>query len=277
MRQLGAALARWLIIQDVTEDICGASVVTTWLRGKQATKALDIFESIAPPRRGPSSAPAPDVVVAEVISSAPPIVDSSSPAPSPTHELAETIDSTDVQAGIETERPEAAPTKEKLEEDGAQHTDEAAVGRDKPAAAPADEAPQDESAAAEAVAEPKRKRSAIGRLLTWVLLLGLLGAAAWAWHQHHARLGLPPPPWVIPPADPATPETAPPTGRAEPPAAPTLLPDPDPTPALSVEVPTTTDDADADPAASASASAAPTPKPPPRRWRRPSRPVDIYE
>jgi serine/threonine-protein kinase len=47
MRDLGAALAEWLLDQDVFEDVCGASLEATWLEVGSA----DAFASLPPPRR----------------------------------------------------------------------------------------------------------------------------------------------------------------------------------------------------------------------------------
>ncbi|MBW2454078.1 MAG: protein kinase [Deltaproteobacteria bacterium] len=283
MRQVGAALARWLIVQDVTEDICGASVVTTWLRGKKPMKAMDIFESIAPPRRGPSSQPAPEISVRATDMDSEIHAEEHSPEPSPVSTKAAPVaaedDAVDVQAGMETDRPRATPSEPRYREDTEPGTDDAAAEQDEPdepdgAASSGEEGPKPAAGSGDAAAKGKPKRSVAGRLFIWVVLLALLAAGAWAWQEHHAKLGLPPPPWMTPAAEPDAADPATPPEQIEPQSAPTLLPDVDPTPVLSadvppVELPSLGDSAD--PAASAAA------KPPPRRWRKPARPVDIYE
>ncbi len=277
MRQLGAALARWLIVQDVTEDICGASVVTTWLRGKKPMKAMDIFESIAPPDRGPSSRPAPEISARETTMGDQSALAESSPTPSPAKvngaSAAVPDGAVDVEAGVETERPQAPSAEPRYREDTAPGTEEAAAEPDEPAET--EPISEDHPATpTDTAAAPTPKRSVAGRLFTWLLLLAVLAAAAWAWQEHHARLGVPPPPWMTPATEPAPPEPSPLPDPIDPPSAPTLLPDVDPTPMLSAEVPPL-EVPSLEASAAPSASAAP--KPPPRRWRRPARPVDIYE
>lgn len=49
MRELGAELAHWLLERDVTEDVCGTALDTTWLDDRPAKKAYDAFGSIPPP------------------------------------------------------------------------------------------------------------------------------------------------------------------------------------------------------------------------------------
>ncbi len=273
MRQLGAALARWLIVQDVTEDICGASVVTTWLRGKQSAKAIDIFESMTPPRPAPDSGPPPAIAVRETSMGDEAVPDEPSSEPRPTAAAARPSDDEESLAASKP-APRAdhdKPVAGDEAQDGATPEPEASTAAAE-AAGPASDAAR----------KPVRQRSAAGRLLTWVLLLALVAAAGWAAYQRRDELGLPPMPWAEPPGDGVDDGTAVPTGASELPTAPLTTSDSKPAPAAAAtgeEEPATVDE-DAGPAASASASAtasasaAPsasaTPAPPrPRRtWRK---------
>jgi len=266
MRQLGAALARWLIVQDVTEDICGASVVTTWLRGKQSVKAIDIFESMTPPRPAPDSEPPPDIAVRETSmgDEAAPDEPSSKPRPAPA-----AARPSDDEESLAASKPEPRTDQDKP---GAGDEEQAVDTPEPEASTDAEEAA---GPASNAARKPVRKRSAAGRLLTWVLLLALVAATGWTAYQHRDELGLPPMPWAEPPGDGVDDGTAESTGANELPTAPLTTSDSEPPPAAPTAAATgeeepATEDEDAGPAASASATASASAAPPrPRRiWRK---------
>jgi serine/threonine protein kinase len=62
MRELGAALARWLIDRGYSDDVSGAALRAAWLQSSSLGYAVDVLSSMPPP---PKSAPPLLVVVPE--------------------------------------------------------------------------------------------------------------------------------------------------------------------------------------------------------------------
>ncbi|MBW2528686.1 MAG: serine/threonine protein kinase, partial [Deltaproteobacteria bacterium] len=65
MRAFGSELAGWLVSQGVAEDICGASLRTTWLEKETFTPG-NVLGSIPPPTEEETAVPAPVVAISGV-------------------------------------------------------------------------------------------------------------------------------------------------------------------------------------------------------------------
>jgi len=70
MRELGTALATWLEAHDVHEDICGASLKSTWLTPWSSGQQQDVFTSVPPPA-GIEAAPVVIIPAADDLPSQP--------------------------------------------------------------------------------------------------------------------------------------------------------------------------------------------------------------
>jgi len=59
MRELGVALARWLISRGHSDDVCGNSLRAVWLQSNVSSSPMDVLSSLPPPARSAT----PPVVV----------------------------------------------------------------------------------------------------------------------------------------------------------------------------------------------------------------------
>ncbi len=87
MRSLGVALAGWLLDQGITEDICGSSLESAWIRKRDRNSLPDAISGSYPRLSLPGGTPVPDRDAATLesgpqpISQAPATLPSAPPAP----------------------------------------------------------------------------------------------------------------------------------------------------------------------------------------------------